>query len=74
MFRCQELNVFILVMLYKVIDFFFFFQIFMKMGYMGSDMNFFEVGFEYDCIIFDLLLEYKFFLFYENQRYLFEIY
>lgn len=59
MFRCQELNAFTLVMLHKAIDFFLFPQTSMKTGYMGSDMNFFEAGSEYDCIIFDLLSEYK---------------
>lgn len=59
MFRCQELNAFTLVMLHKAIDFFLFPQTSMKTGYMGSDMNFFEAGSEYDCIIFDLLSEWE---------------
>lgn len=62
MFRCQELNAFTLVMLHKAIDFFLFPQTSMKTGY----MNFFEAGSEYDCIIFDLLSEYKPPLFHEN--------
>lgn len=66
MFRCQELNAFTLVMLHRAIDFFLFPQTSMKTGYMGSDMNFFEAGSEYDCIIFDLLSEYKPPLFHEN--------